>query len=59
MEEGSAFDVALECPVTAASALLFDCGCHDDWLLVDIFCFEDIGALLWCWVDFEYASTQY
>ena len=23
-------------------------------------CFlEDVGALLWCWVDFEYASTQY
>ncbi len=41
------------------SALLVDCKCHDDWLLADVVFLEDVNALLWCLVDFEYASTQY
>jgi len=40
------------------STLPFGYGCHDDRLFADVF-LEDVGALLWCWVDFEYASTQY
>jgi hypothetical protein len=59
MEEGAVFAVLLESPATVTSALLVDCRCHDDWLLADVFFFKDVGTLLWCLVNFEYASTQY
>ncbi len=37
MEEGAGFAVSSECPTTVTSALLVDCKCHDDWLLVYAF----------------------
>jgi hypothetical protein len=37
MEVGPTFDALSECTAAVASALLFNCGCHDDRLLADVF----------------------
>ena len=44
MEVGPTFDALSECTAAVASALLFDCGCHDDRLLTNVF-FLKISAL--------------
>jgi hypothetical protein len=44
MERGAAFAVSVEFPATVTSALLVDCKCHDDWLLVYVF-FRKMSAL--------------
>ena len=36
-EEGFASDAASECTTTVTTALLFDCGHHEDKLLTDVF----------------------
>ena len=49
-DEEAAFDVLAECPATVASALLVGCGCHDDWLLADLFFWKMLALCCGVWL---------